>query len=286
MQAQFKQSIADSHFWTDPEKKGDAHDHVECVEFCIMSGNDIRRRSVCEITTATLDEKGGPKHGGLLDLRMGPVERNLVCKTCLKDCLDCSSHPGHMELPMPVLNISFIRLILSALRSICFSCVGLRDYNDVVQAMIEKYQSARFWTQKKQLSEVSGYLRRKTVCQQCKAPCPTIVASGLTIYWSWSGKHVLELYTRVKEYETSKEEALAAGEVPPRPVFVPEGITLPTQAMVEANDFSHKKLSTQKLPMDNTFIEETLRSLDNEDMRLLGLDPVRSNPANAVMHVL
>ena len=43
-----------------------------------------------------------PKDGGLMDARMGTVDRNLRCLTCDGNMNECPGHFGHIELAKPV----------------------------------------------------------------------------------------------------------------------------------------------------------------------------------------
>lgn len=54
----------------------------------------------------TLDESGHrPKQGGLLDPRMGTIDRNFKCQTCSEGMSECPGHFGHIELAKPVFHI-------------------------------------------------------------------------------------------------------------------------------------------------------------------------------------
>jgi DNA-directed RNA polymerase II subunit RPB1 len=46
-----------------------------------------------------------PVMGGLLDPRMGTVDRNLRCQTCGEPMSECAGHFGHIELSRPVYHI-------------------------------------------------------------------------------------------------------------------------------------------------------------------------------------
>ena len=43
-----------------------------------------------------------PKIGGLMDPRMGTIDRNFKCQTCGEGMSECSGHFGHIELARPV----------------------------------------------------------------------------------------------------------------------------------------------------------------------------------------
>lgn len=55
-----------------------------------------------------------PKTGGLMDPRMGTIDRNFKCQTCGEGMSECPGHFGHIELARPVFHpgtfFSFVTL--------------------------------------------------------------------------------------------------------------------------------------------------------------------------------
>lgn len=43
-----------------------------------------------------------PKLGGLMDPRLGTIDRNFKCQTCGEGMSECPGHFGHIELARPV----------------------------------------------------------------------------------------------------------------------------------------------------------------------------------------
>ena len=43
-----------------------------------------------------------PKMGGLMDPRLGTIDRNFKCQTCGEGMSECPGHFGHIELARPV----------------------------------------------------------------------------------------------------------------------------------------------------------------------------------------
>ena len=58
--------------------------------------------SVAKIEHHETMENDRPKLGGLLDPRMGTIDRNFKCQTCGENMTDCPGHFGHIELSKPV----------------------------------------------------------------------------------------------------------------------------------------------------------------------------------------
>jgi len=96
-----------------------------------------------------------PKMGGLMDPRMGTIDRNFKCQTCGEGMSECPGHFGHIELARPVfhpgvycsfvqalapvdmvvfLRIGFIVKVKKVLESICVNCGKLKA--DIVSGAV------------------------------------------------------------------------------------------------------------------------------------------------------
>jgi hypothetical protein len=91
-----------------------------------------------------MDETGHkPKMGGLMDPRMGTIDRNFKCQTCGESMSECPGHFGHIELARPVFHPGacviqcrplsfqfsckgFIVKVKKILESICVNCGKLK----------------------------------------------------------------------------------------------------------------------------------------------------------------
>ena len=67
---------------------------VKSVQFSILSPDEIRKRSVVEITKHDTYDKDTPIIKGLFDIRMGTTEMGKICGTCNQDNINC---PGQIE---------------------------------------------------------------------------------------------------------------------------------------------------------------------------------------------
>lgn len=93
------------------------------IKIGILSPEMIRKMSVAEITNPdTYDEDGMPIPTGVMDPRLGTLEPGQRCKTCGNTYLNCPGHFGHIELPVPVIHVGFIKYIHMLLRATCRSC--------------------------------------------------------------------------------------------------------------------------------------------------------------------
>lgn len=126
-----------------------SYDGQECVskikgiQFCILGPDEIRTRSVAEITKTDTYAINEPVPNGLFDSRMGVIDNNKICKTCEQRNTFCPGHFGHIEMSRPLFYLQFFGIVQKLLRCVCFRCskilVDLRDPG--VQAILTKKHS-------------------------------------------------------------------------------------------------------------------------------------------------
>jgi DNA-directed RNA polymerase II subunit RPB1 len=118
-------------------------DTVKSIQFCILSPEDIEKRSVAEILTTETYIGTEPVKNGLFDSRMGVIDNNKVCNTCEQRNNFCPGHFGHIRLAKPVYYIQFFEYVRKVLRCVCFRCSALLlDKNSPeMQAILTKKHS-------------------------------------------------------------------------------------------------------------------------------------------------
>ncbi len=79
-----------------------------------------RRYSVVKVEVSQTYEKGKPKPGGLSDLKMGTLDRNLKCETDGAGVQDSPGYFGHIELAKPMFHIDFVTNVVKVLRCVSF----------------------------------------------------------------------------------------------------------------------------------------------------------------------
>ncbi|KIJ45197.1 hypothetical protein M422DRAFT_251382 [Sphaerobolus stellatus SS14] len=101
---------------------------VKEVQFGILSPEEIKAISVAKIEHPELWEEGThkPKLNGLMDPRLGTIDRNFKCQTCGEGMSECPGHFGHIELARPVFHIGFIVKVKKILECICVNCGKLK----------------------------------------------------------------------------------------------------------------------------------------------------------------
>ena len=95
---------------------------VKGIQFCILSPDDIVKRSVVEVTRNASYSGNEPDVNGLYDSRMGVVDHGKLCRTCLQKREFCPGHFGHLVLAKPVFYVQFMDVVRKLLRCVCFRC--------------------------------------------------------------------------------------------------------------------------------------------------------------------
>jgi DNA-directed RNA polymerase II subunit RPB1 len=120
-----------------------------------------------------------PKLGGLMDPRMGTIDRNFKCQTCGEGMSECPGHFGHIELARPVFHPGefilasvqitthtrypgFIVKVKKILECICVNCGKLKA--DIVSAPASPSFLYSFRTPPSQFSGGNLMENPKPVC--------------------------------------------------------------------------------------------------------------------------
>jgi len=121
--------------------------NIEGIQFSIMSADDIKKMSVAEIVSTDTYSGNEPIIGGLFDSRMGVIENDKICKTCMQKNTFCPGHFGHIELAKPIFHMQFFDIVRKILKCVCFRCSSLLV--DPEDPEIIKYTTKKISRQKK-----------------------------------------------------------------------------------------------------------------------------------------
>lgn len=97
-------------------------DTIIGVQFGISNPEDIRKRSVVEVTTDKTYQSNQPIANGVFDARFGVIENGKVCPTCKQTNQYCSGHFGHITLARPVYLYQFFDTVEKLCNLICLNC--------------------------------------------------------------------------------------------------------------------------------------------------------------------
>jgi DNA-directed RNA polymerase II subunit RPB1 len=99
---------------------------VKALQFGVLSPEAIRDMAVVSIEHEEALDSGKIRDHGLLDYRMGPLDKELKCQSCGSKIANCVGHFGRLELDnKPMYHIGFIENVVDILKCICFHCSRL-----------------------------------------------------------------------------------------------------------------------------------------------------------------
>jgi len=179
------------------------HKEVSHIQFGILSAEEIEENSVVEVVHTELFERNLPKPGGLYDLRMGTIDKKILCQTCNCDVIDCQGHYGFIKLVEPVYNVCYIKTVLKVLNCVCVRC--------------SKYLGTPTILQKKKASVVFRQAidacKKIQTCDACVFTQPKITLDAWNIYFVFDG--VKRVLTPVRAFnilrKISKEDCYKLG---------------------------------------------------------------------------
>lgn len=195
-------------------------DVVKGIQFCILSPEEIRKRSVAEIFKSETYNGNEPVYNGLFDTRMGVIEHNKMCPTCHQKNTFCPGHFGHINLVKPVFYVQFFDIVKKLLKCVCFRCSKLLiDPNSPeVRTLLNKRMSRqkrwdamyKLCSKVKRCGQVSTKQRYTNVTTDgCGAKQPTITREGmLKLAMEWRETEANTKETSVKKVILMAEDVL------------------------------------------------------------------------------
>lgn len=102
----------------------DAPMRIKAIQFGIMSPQEMASASHIEVSNPKLYEETDRSQvrGGLLDPRLGAINKRDECETCHQNMQDCIGHCGFIRLRVPVFHAGFFKSTLQFLQMICKYC--------------------------------------------------------------------------------------------------------------------------------------------------------------------
>ena len=166
----------------------DALKTINGIQFSLLSPEEIKNYSVCEITSPDTYENGRPKTNGLYDRRMGVIDADEICLTCQNKHNKCPGHFGHVVLEKPVFLSNYMKTIKKILDVICFKCSKLCiEYNDI---NIKKIRNIPV---KQRIKYIKDNLLKKTCISNCGLIQPQLFQeSQLKLFYEFKEDESLE----------------------------------------------------------------------------------------------
>ena len=92
------------------------------VQVRLLTSDDVRKRSVVNVTNTILHRRVGALQNSLNDTRMGSGDATTPCGQCGEVAEKCPGHSGRIELSQPVINAELLPIAHKVLTSICVAC--------------------------------------------------------------------------------------------------------------------------------------------------------------------
>jgi DNA-directed RNA polymerase II subunit RPB1 len=165
---------------------------IKAVQFGIISPEECKAMSVAHIETDRTFDNGRPVTGGLLDLRLGTIDRLWKCATCGMDQSECPGHFGHIELAKPMYHLSWFNNVLKTLRCVCTSCsviLGDEPVDETKGPDAVQRKLAQAFKKKNpahRLRSIMEVGKTQKHCWSCSAPQPKMKRDGLQIQAEYS----------------------------------------------------------------------------------------------------
>ncbi|KAJ2582274.1 DNA-directed RNA polymerase II core subunit rpo21, partial [Coemansia sp. RSA 1836] len=247
---------------------------VKHVQFGIFPPEELKRMSIAEIEFPDLrDEDGKPKMGGLLDPRMGTIDRNVKCYTCGESMAQCPGHFGHITLAKPVFHIGFITKVKKVLECVCWECGKLKaDYNNLEFQKIMRTPDAT-----RRMARVWDYCKSRTICEKPANDDDNEVPDATRVNGTL-GKN---------PGATSVEDIIGTFKPKPgcgarQPTFRKTGLKVYAKARTTASD----EAPSEREEVSVERVLQTLKKISDEDAETIGIDPYYSRPEWMVLHVM
>ena len=138
-------------------------DTIIGVQFGIANPEDIRMRSVVEVTTDKTYQSNQPIPNGVFDDRFGVIENGKVCPTCKQTNQFCPGHFGHIELARPVYLYQFFDTIEKLCNLICLNC----SKPLMAEAELDSFKTTGMTRFKEVRDNMS---KRPSACPHCTTP--------------------------------------------------------------------------------------------------------------------
>ncbi|KAK7278312.1 hypothetical protein RJT34_23339 [Clitoria ternatea] len=117
---------------------------IKNMKFSMLSASEISKLGEVQVWKGQYyDSFKKPIGGGLLDPRMGPANKSLVCATCHGNFHDCPGHYGYLNLALPVFNVGYLNSIVEILKCICKGCARILLNEDTRKKYLNKMRSTK-----------------------------------------------------------------------------------------------------------------------------------------------
>lgn len=97
---------------------------IKSIQFGIMSPDEIAGAAQIRVSNPEMYEPTDRSQvrGGVLDPRLGAINKVVTCETCNEKMEDCIGHFAYIQLRLPVFHAGYFKFTLKVLQTICKYC--------------------------------------------------------------------------------------------------------------------------------------------------------------------
>ncbi|KAA8492229.1 DNA-directed RNA polymerase III subunit RPC1 [Porphyridium purpureum] len=159
-------------------KAMDTPKKIGAIEFSVPPAQEIAGVSVTQIWSRELYEHPSRQaaNGGVLDARLGAIDRHSVCATCGLKLAECLGHFGHIELELPAFHIGYLKVIIQTLQMVCKTCSYLLLSPEEIDVELRRAKRKALSS----TSHIRGAARKRiwALCRK-KTCCPNPLCGAL-----------------------------------------------------------------------------------------------------------
>eukprot|EP00727_Mastigamoeba_balamuthi_P013257 m51a1_g8554 putative dna-directed rna polymerase ii subunit rpb1 (1811) ;mRNA; r:140398-146391 len=240
---------------------------VKCMHFGVLSPDEIVSMGVMEVEHPETYEGGKPKPGGLMDERLGVIQRGVRCLTCFGHMNDCPGHFGYLRLADKVYHIGFLTVVKKILECVCHRCSKI-----LVDENHPKYAELAHVPRSRRLGKMSELCRSQRVCDDTP----------------------VDMGEEPQDPQAAGQEGAAAGPggIDAKKKRKGHGGCGHVQPTIKREEGTRLKTiyktdrGTKEQTLTASEAYDILRHISNEDCRLMGLDPQRARPEWMIVSIL
>jgi len=193
--------------------RDDAPKQVKHLQFGVLSPHEIMGMSEFEAVQSTMYTAGPERSttdGGVLDKRLGSIDKSKPCQTCGAKMADCVGHYSYIKLVVPVFHIGYFKQTIMMLQDICKSCSCVLLTAEERRKFLVLFRKPNLENMRRQklAKDVNKACRKQVHCPHCGAINGTVKKVGgmKIIHEKWRAKKVSE---DRREFEESFAYALS-----------------------------------------------------------------------------
>ena len=178
---------------------------IDGLSLSILSPEEVEAMSVTKIVNQQIyNTDGDPEIDAINDERMGTMDRDRHCKTCMGTQVDCPGHFGHIKLEKPVYHNNLLTFINKCLNAVCFNCSHLLADNKDHKQELEEF--ARIKNCKSRFNKVQKLSAGIQKCKNCEMMNRSYQTKPLKIKFEAKDKQD-PLYHMMTKHELWPEDA-------------------------------------------------------------------------------